>query len=762
MTGLSKTEIERRALAVLEHLAEAPSDTALRTRLLATEDPAVAARVLQITTKASAMGAMPTDLPDAAPGQSLPPPERFGAFRFVSPIGAGGMGEVWRGERDDGLFEQIVAIKLIQPHLQVRAGGAFEAERRILARFDHPGIARLIDGGTTDDGRACLVMEYVDGVPFDTGCAGRPLGARIALFRQVLAAVGYAHDHLVAHGDLKPGNILVDADGRVRLLDFGISRLITDEASAFLLSGAVTSSFASPARLAGAPPSIADDVFALGRLLAVAIGGDRDPDLDAIARKAALDDGAARYRNVSELAADLDRWAARKPVTAVPRTPLYVAGKFVRRNWKTLTAATALAVVAAYAGFNYLQSERHRIEATARFEDARGAARYLLFTLYDELTDRPDTLTVRRQIAATGQHYLRRLSDSHATMTDVRLDAANGFLRLARIEGGAQFPNVGQPELARPNLEAALALAGTLTGREAALVAARTELELANNADMVDEDDRAALVHLHRAKGWIDRIAAPPAIMVAQYLTILSLVEQWKKAPARAAAAARRAQAILADDTSLEALLRKSYAAELEGDGVYLTDKMASIPKYRLSLDYARQAVARYPRSYAAHRRLGITYYDVGTILTLLSDPVEGLQRLRQSADEARRLIAFEPDDDNLRRSLTITERSLAQGLAANGQVDDGIATMNKVVADNKRRWDTHPAEYRRMRDYAVAEMGLGDMLLKYHRTAPGCDALARARAVFERMAREGHLSEVDREKQLGGISKTIADSCHA
>ena len=267
MTDLTPTEIERRTLAVLEAIADHPGDAAFLATLLEGEDPAVVARVRKITRLATASDAMPTELPDILAAQSLPPPERFGAFRFDSLIGRGGMGEVWRGQRSDGLYDQTVAIKLIQPHLQVRAGEAFESERRILARFEHPHIARLIDGGATDDGRACLVMEYVDGTAFDTACATLPLERRIALFRQVLSAVGYAHGRLIAHGDLKPSNILVDTDGRARLLDFGVARLLTDDAADFRLTGAVTSSFASPARLAGEPPTVADDIFALGRLL---------------------------------------------------------------------------------------------------------------------------------------------------------------------------------------------------------------------------------------------------------------------------------------------------------------------------------------------------------------------------------------------------------------------------------------------------------------------------------------------------------------
>jgi hypothetical protein len=569
MTDLTPTEIERRTLEILETLADHADDPAFRSALLEGEDPAVVARVLKIASMAARTDAMPTDLPDSAGGHSLPPPERFGAFRFVSLIGRGGMGEVWLGQRNDGLYEQTVAIKLIQPHLQTRAGEAFESERRMLARFEHPHIARLIDGGATDDGRACLVMEYVDGTAFDVACASLPLEQRIVAFKQVLEAVGYAHGRLVAHGDLKPSNILIDREGRARLLDFGIARLVTEDVADLRLTGAVTSSFASPARLSGEPPTIADDIFALGRLLAMIVADDRDPELTAIACKAAAPDDADRYGTVAELLADLDRRERQRPVTAMPRAFSYVVRKYVRRNWRAIVAAAALTAALGYAAFNYLQSQRERLEASARFEDARGAAHYLLFPLYDQLAERPRTLLLRRQVAATAQHYLDRLAASRSAVIGVRLEAAQGLVRLAQIEGSPYLPNVGQPELAKPNLQAALAIVRDMQGVEAHMLAAQIELELANNADMVEEDDPSALRHLKAARAWIDRIPSPAPLMLAQYYTILSTIAQWKGDAPGAVRAARQVPHVLAADTSLLALLRKSTAAELEGDGVY-------------------------------------------------------------------------------------------------------------------------------------------------------------------------------------------------
>lgn len=377
MSG-ADTAMELRALALLERLVAHPGNARFRARLLKNESAAVIARVESLERAGAARGSMPTELPLVQADAASVPPERFGPFAIVARIGAGGMGEVWEGRRDDGVFEQRVAIKFIQARLQARAAEAFVAERRILARLDHPGIARLIDGGMTPDGRPCLVMEFVDGTMFDQACANVPLNERLRRFADAARAVHYAHSQLVAHGDLKPSNILVDGEGRVRLLDFGIARLLTDEGEATVVSGAVTSAFASPERLSGGPPSVAGDVFALGRLLAVICDGDVDDDLTAIVAKACAEDKDARYSGVPELLMDLERRDQRLPVSARQPDFAYRAKLFLRRHWKAVGAGSALVLLAVIASGGLWVAQREKIEATARFDDARGTAHYLL------------------------------------------------------------------------------------------------------------------------------------------------------------------------------------------------------------------------------------------------------------------------------------------------------------------------------------------------------------------------------------------------
>ena len=229
-----------------------------------------------------------------------PPPDRIGPYRVVREIGRGGMGTVYEGRRADAQFEQRVAIKVVKRGMDTDAVlRRFYAERQILARLQHPHIARLFDGGITADGRPYFVMEYLEATALTAHCDARALSvhARIDLFIVVCDAVEYAHSHLVLHRDLKPANIVVDASGAPKLLDFGIAKLLdeTDLAGMVTDAGqrAMTPLYASPEQRRGEPLTTASDVLARGLILQALIpDAARRGDLDRIVRKALEGRGA--------------------------------------------------------------------------------------------------------------------------------------------------------------------------------------------------------------------------------------------------------------------------------------------------------------------------------------------------------------------------------------------------------------------------------------------------------------------------------------
>ncbi|MFO1317179.1 MAG: serine/threonine-protein kinase [Burkholderiales bacterium] len=407
-----------------------------------------------------------------------------GRYRLLRELGAGGMGVVWLAEGTDGHLKRAVALKLPLAVVRNRAqGGRFARERDILASLAHPNIARLYDAGVTGDGQPYLALEYVEGEPLPAWCDARrlPLRERLALFRDVLRAVAYAHANLVVHRDLKPSNILVTADGDVKLLDFGIAKLVTDGGGAAteltrIAGSAHTPAYASPEQVASAPVSTATDVYSLGvilyellcgarpyrpanasqsaledailhqepsapsaaagdeaaatrgagtaRRLAAALAG----DLDTIALKALKKRPDERYPTVAALAADLERHLAGEPIEARADSAWYRARKFVARN-RVAVGAAALVAVSLVAGMSVAlwQAQAARAEA----ERANAVQQFMLELFRANSGDQTDPQRARR---TTARELLdigaARIREAFEGQPDVRIGVLDTLGRL--------------------------------------------------------------------------------------------------------------------------------------------------------------------------------------------------------------------------------------------------------------------------------------------------------------------------------------------
>ena len=393
----------------------------------------------------------------------------FGAYRAVERIGMGGMGEVWRAQRADGAFEQHVAIKRLlypTPDLVRR----FQHERRVLARLHHPNIAQLFDGGLGADGVPYFVMEYVDGEPLDAWCDARGLGidARIDLFLQVCDAVQYAHRNLVVHRDLKPSNILVTAEGQVKLLDFGIAKLIEatadGEATATIVQR-LTPDYAAPEQVRGEAVTTATDVYALGMVLCELLAGerayrvaggdlanaivaaepaapsaiaargaaaarDRAPtlrgDLDRIVLRALAKEPERRYAGAESLAADLRRFRSGHPVLARGDDVWYRARKFAGRNRVAIGAAAvvAAALVAATA-----VSLHHARRAQRQAQRAEAEKAFVLGILDandpNDTQGKGETLTARQILDRASERIGKDLADQPAVAAELYDEIGN-------------------------------------------------------------------------------------------------------------------------------------------------------------------------------------------------------------------------------------------------------------------------------------------------------------------------------------------------
>lgn len=454
-------ELHDTVKALLERAAEARG-------LLATPPTAVAAAAID-------------ESEDAVP---MAPGRRIGAYGIVREIGRGGMARVFLARRVDGEFDRLVALKLLRPGLDSDVDRArFRAERQILATLNHPNIARLFDGGIVDSGQPFLVLEHVEGEPIDAYCEGHGLtvGQRLELFLLAAGAVQYAHRNLVVHRDIKPSNLLVSADGAVKLLDFGVAKLLDPSIDGRMVASMptvahwMTPEFAAPEQIRQEAVTTLTDVYQLGVLLyrllsgglpftapagqlaelqAAVLRGDPDPpsaaaaradsvrarelrgDLDAIVLKAMHADPADRYASVESLAADLRRYLSGHPVRARRAGAFYQARRFVRRNRVETAAALAILLsILAGAGLSLHLARRAAAErdaAAAATRNAQAVTAFVtgLFEVSDPSEVRGDTLSAKDLVrrAAARAELLAGDPIGQARMLEVtaRLDQGLG------------------------------------------------------------------------------------------------------------------------------------------------------------------------------------------------------------------------------------------------------------------------------------------------------------------------------------------------
>jgi hypothetical protein len=311
-------------------------------------------------------------------GSQLQPGDRLGAWTLLRPLGEGGMGRVFLAERSDGHYQQQAAIKLLLGWSGAEALERLTNERQILARLNHPHIAKLLDGGTTPSGQPYLVMEYADGDTLNVWCTRQQasLESRLALFGSVCGAVAQAHRHLVIHCDIKPANILVNSEGRAMLVDFGIARLEGQGSDAAV---GMTADYASPEQVAGQVPGPASDLFSLGRVLAELVApvatGHRRVELAAIVARATAHDADRRYESAAALQHELERLLSHQPVAAMAGGA-YRLRKGLRRHWPwVLIGLVALGLMATVTARLAGQLDRaQRAERQARQAEAEARA----------------------------------------------------------------------------------------------------------------------------------------------------------------------------------------------------------------------------------------------------------------------------------------------------------------------------------------------------------------------------------------------------
>ncbi len=414
----------------------------------------------------------PFDMPPDAPG------DQVGPYRLIQEIGAGGMANVWLAERADGVLQRQVALKLPRAGWALGLAQRMARERDILGALEHPHIARLYDAGVTTAGRPWMAMEWVCGRPIDEHCRDGALGVpqRLRLFLQVAEAIAHAHARLIVHRDLKPSNILVTPEGEVRLLDFGVAKMLEDDtarspALTQLMGRAVTPDYASPEQVAGRPVGVATDVYSLGVVLYELMTGQRPyrlgrqsmaaleeailaadvplastrvaadkglaralrGDIDNIIVKALHKDPARRYASVESFAADLRRHLDGEPIQARPPSRRYRLYKFMRRN-RLVSASVAAVAASVVLGFAVAlwQAQQARHEA-ARAEQVK---EFMASVLKQATPREGGVVTARDLLLAASQRIEKELAGNPRAAAELGVIVGQGFFSLGEARQG--------------------------------------------------------------------------------------------------------------------------------------------------------------------------------------------------------------------------------------------------------------------------------------------------------------------------------------
>ena len=695
-------------------------------------------------------------------------PSEIGGYRVVERLGRGGMGAVYLAERTAGDFEHLVAIKVIKPGVLTEPlVERFRRERQILAQLQHPNIAHLYDGGETGDGQPYIVMEYVRGTSLADWFRAeeRSLDERLDLFVQTVQAVEFAHQNLIIHRDLTPGNVLVTESGQAKLIDFGIARPQStepDNVAASTFSGlSLTPGFAAPERARGEASTTLSDIYSLGKILALMIGPDGPPELLAISRKACTEDPAGRYASASEVIDEIERYQSDEPVTAFSDAPSYRLRKFVSRQKLAVGAAAAVLVALlaglAGTGWAYREAEIARQDAEQRFTEVRDLANFQIFGLYDQLDSVVGNTAARLAVAERAQKYLEGLANTRNADAGLQLETANGFTRLALIQGVPAHPNFGEPEQAAKNLERAetiyrrLAESGIEEGNTGlARALAYHSLIYAHGfskpveAKQAYEQAEEALEKVPAAKRDWEWMQSRRALRIAQAewgdleldnavltRTADNLESEIKEWPIDRrggyeedfdTAVITYLRAIVLFNENTEESRVAALTGHLEADSLF----------GKMETEYPNDPLVLYYRSWNA-------YYGYAVAATI-EDDVTADRLLQQARDSVEQLMRIEENDNSLETFAGNLREAQAEFFSNTGKFADAIRLQGEVM-DIRLTKLARARKPNNLRDAAYGHAIYGSIFRKAGRRAEACSNWQEAEKLMAELAGNNELS---------------------
>lgn len=715
--------------------------------------------------------------------------KQVGPYHVLEEIGHGGMGTVYRAVRGDDDFQVQVALKVIsrgadEPLLLDR----FRSERQILAKLEHPNIARLLDGGATEDGLLYFAMEYVDGKSLTRYCDSRnlPVSERIQLLLKVCDAVAYAHRNLIVHRDLKPDNILVTHDGTPKLLDFGIARILESSSAGdradqtVTLVRMVTPAYASPEQIRGEPVGVASDIYAMGVLLYELLTGRRpyklepawaesariiceqEPtrasaaivcdtsdateqisrcrnttadglrkrltgDLDNILAVALRKDPGHRYLSVDQFQQDLENHLKGRPVMARGDSLLYRTRKFIGRHKLPVLAATLAAITLCVAGvFTVRESRRLALRVAT---DQKLASSFLV-DIHKEIARLPGSTPVRRELLAKSLDYLNGLAREGYGDRTTKRSLALAYERFADLLAGVGGAGLGKPADALKTYESAKRIREQLAR------------EFPNDAEV--QSDLAS------------------NYMMGSYIVgRVASVDQRQQYDRKALDVSRRLAMQYPTDSKYQALLAAAYTGSAYSFGLDGRWKEAA-SLYRKAVPIREQFAHAAPNDRDAQRELANIHYRIGVLEAQAERPREALPELKEALRIQKALLVRDPGDRQTRFEIAGTDHFLGVALGTAGRVAESLASFQEAITIREAMLatDEHDARTRSMLAGNYAEKST--VLLKAGRKEDALNAIERSIQLenellaLDARAVPVRVSLADYEGRLGAIHESI------
>lgn len=725
------------------------------------------------------------------------PPERLGAYKITEFVGQGGMGAVYKGEREADDFELTVAIKLIRRGvISENLIERFGHEQQTLAKLVHPNIARLYDGGKTEEGLPYLIMEYIDGAPLIQWLKDNtPEQAKVlAMFRKICEAIRYAHQNLIIHRDITPSNVMITQNGDVKLIDFGIAKPIDKSSkekrddgqkeSSNSQSGlSFTPGFAAPERSRNV--NISDskhysvsntllDIYSLGKLLEAMLFCENtrsnssankqqkiNPELLAIIEKASAQNPQNRYTSVSSLIEDISNYEHQFPISTFSTLASYRFKKFTKRHKKTvfLSTLTAFSLVIALviSLTQFYRAEHNLVQAQVRFNELRELTSYQIFDLFDQLSRVAGTTSARADLAENAQSYLLILSTQPQATFEVKLEAIQGYIRLAYIYGVPAQPNLGSPETAIAHLQTAENLIDATEvshPNRADLNTSRAYL-LAARAMMYNHNDG----NIDKAKETLDK-----ALSLLSLVTIDERGEYWYKTQRQlrysqlewadqagdSAQIYSFAQAFKDDTTQWPTELQRSYLKAQDENYYYYWQGVAHYVEKEFEAAVADFLIAQQNLSalelsqkndpILLYQLAWTNYLGYGSAMQLEDNQVVHAF-LDRASHYTERLKAVEEQDATLNRLSIQMREAKSQLLASDGDFDQALAVQQAVVdeyTELAERTELSANEFSLAFSYIILAYLHKDM----DKRADTCASLSSAEKLLRPLAAKNSLPE--------------------